>query len=77
MSDAPVSTTGCPGLPLDHLALVVRGACSWPHRTLTTGKTVLGRLAPPGPCTDSRLKHTSSLLGKDSYLLFLELPPQA
>ena len=46
-------------VPLDFLALVVRGACvSGSYRTRGKGGTVLGRILPPGCCTDSRLRHT-------------------
>lgn len=38
-------------------------------RTVTIRDTVLGRLAPPGHCTNSRLTHTSSLPVKKAFHL--------
>ena len=46
------------------------------HRTVTMGKTVLGRLPPLGHCTDRGLKHTPNLLVKKAHLSVLELSPQ-
>ena len=47
---------------LDCLALVARGLClSGSPETETIGETILGRLPPPGHCTD-RLKYTPFLL---------------
>lgn len=49
--------------PLEHMALVARGACiSGPHGTETIRETVLGRIPHPGHYIDNRLKHTSSVL---------------
>lgn len=43
---------------LDYLALVARAVCvSGSDRATTIGKTVVGRLPPPGHSTDSSLKH--------------------
>lgn len=64
-------------MPLDHLALAARGACiPEPPGAITIGKTVLGRLPHIGHCTNSRLKHNSSLLVKKVCLLVLELQPE-
>lgn len=70
MSDAPDFVVAIQGTPLDCLALEAKGACVLKsHETLTTEEAALGRLAPPGPCTDSRLKHTSTLFEKEACLL--------
>ena len=60
ISGAPVFAAALQRMPLDHLALVARGACKLGfHRTIPTGEMVLGRLLP---WTDSRLGHTSVFL---------------
>lgn len=65
------------GMPLDCLMLVAKEAgIPELHGNVTVGKTVLGRPPHPGHCTDSRLKHDSSLPGKKAYLLSLELLPE-
>ena len=45
------------------------------HRTVTIRDSVLGRLPPPGCCTDSRQKHIYSLSEKEAYLLVQNLWP--
>lgn len=45
--------------PLDHQALVAGTACiPEPPGAMAIGERVLGRLPPPGHCTDSGLKYT-------------------
>ena len=61
-------------MPLDHLALVAREP--GPLGTIKSGKIVLSRLSHPGHCTDSRLKHTPSLLMKRVHSLVLEFQPE-
>ena len=46
------------------------------HRTVMSGETVLGRLSPPGHCSDNGLEHTPSLLVKKVYSLVLALQPK-
>lgn len=66
-----------PGDTLDLLALEARGACiSGSHRTITISETVFGRLLPPGPCTESRLKNTRAVSVKETHLLGLEQLPK-
>ena len=47
-----------------------KGICiPGPHGIITIGKIVLDRMPPPGHCTGSGLKHTSSLLMKRTIYL--------
>ena len=56
-SGVPVFAAATQGMPLDCLALVPRRACVFaPHRIVTFGETVLGRLPPSGDYTDRSLK---------------------
>lgn len=83
-SDAPVCTSGAvlsmtaaQGTPFGCLALVASRVCiCGSHRCVTNGKTVLGRLPPPGPNTKSRLKLTSSVCVKGASLFILVLWPK-
>ena len=83
MSGAPVSMSGdlvsvaaAQGMPLKHLALVGKGArIAGSHRTVTIREIVLGRLPPPGHCTDSRRKHAPTLSIKKTPIFFV-LGPQ-
>lgn len=83
MFGAPVFTSGAlvlvaasQGIPLDHLPLIVRRAyLPGSHGTATSGGTVLDRVPHPGYCTDSIVKHTSSLSVKEAYVFVLELWP--
>jgi len=60
----------------EYLALVAGGVCiSGPHGSETVA-AVLGRLPPPGHCTDSRMKHITSFLMKKAYLLVLQIQPE-
>lgn len=62
------------GTPLDYLALEARGTyvpgSQWDYNNW---EAILSRRPPPGRCTDSTLKHTSRLPGREAYLLVLEL----
>lgn len=61
-SDVPLSAAG---VPLDHLALVARGACSWlPQDCDNWRDSSWQALHHPGPCTDSRLSTYPVFLGK-------------
>ena len=58
MSSALVFVAAALGIPLDHLALVARGACiPGSHATVAIGEMVHDRLPPPGHCTGSALRH--------------------
>lgn len=58
------------GIPLDHLALVAKGACvPGSHGTVTIGEMGCDRLLPLGHHTDSWLKHTPSLSVKEPTCL--------
>lgn len=64
MSGALVSIAAAQKTCFDHLVLVAGGggvgreACiSGSRGTVVLGKMVLGRLPPPGPCTDSGLRY--------------------
>lgn len=60
ISGAPVFAVAAQSLPLNHRALVAMGAYKPGfHKSVATGEMVLGRLLPPGHCTDCRLGHTS------------------
>lgn len=70
LSGAPVFAVAMQGTALEYVVLEARGTCvPGSHGTVTIRGTILGRLPPPGHCTDSKLKHDPSLPLKDAYLL--------
>lgn len=65
MSGDPAFVAPTQGMPLDCLVLEGDGICVLgSHGTVIIGDSVLGRLPPPGPHADSRLKHTPGFLRK-------------
>ena len=62
-SGALVFVAASQGTPLDCLVLKTRRPCiTGSHGTVTIRETILGRLSPPGYCTDIRLKYTPAFL---------------
>lgn len=79
MSGTLVFAAATQEMPLQCLALDAGGRAAGvlgSPRIATTGETDCGRLPPPGHCTDSRLKHTPSLLVKRVHSLVLEFQPE-
>lgn len=67
-SGALVSVAATQETSLYHLALVATGAhLPGFHRTVTIEERILGRLSPPGHCTDRSLKHTFGLSVKEVF----------
>lgn len=65
-------------MPLNHLALVARGACILGfHGALSLGATVLGRLLSPEHCALSGLRHISNLSVKEVTSFVLNLQTEA
>lgn len=61
-SGAMVFAATAQGTPLDYQALVASEACiSGSYGITAIGKMAVGRLPPPGHCTDSRTRHTPCL----------------
>lgn len=74
MSCDSVSAAATQGMPLNHPALEARGTfIPGAHGALTIRNSFPSRLPPSGHCTDGKLKHTSSLSEKETYLLSLAL----
>ena len=60
MAGALVFAAATQEIPLDRLALVLRGTCiPGSYRTMAVREISFSRLRLPGYCTDSRLWHTS------------------
>lgn len=60
--------------PPENLDAKAGGSCDpGPHETATIRETALGRLPPPGHCTDRRLKHISSVSEKEAYVVIQQL----
>lgn len=66
----PVGAQSTDGPPLNHLALVARGAhFSESLRTSPIREQDAGKESPPGHSTDHRLKHTHLFLGIKAYFV--------